>query len=57
MYPKKSNIYIVYWFNMKMSNDQLDFNFSRRIDLQRNLNFRFLDTLLFDLFDKNKSEF
>jgi len=41
---------------MKMSNDQLDFNFSRRIDLQRNLNFRFLDILLSDLFNKNKSE-
>ncbi|MFL2660894.1 MAG: hypothetical protein ACJ0G4_02990 [Alphaproteobacteria bacterium] len=39
-----------------MSDDQLDFNFSRQIDLQRNLNFKLLDKLIVDLFDKNKSE-
>ena len=39
-----------------MSDDQLDFNFSRQIDLQRNLSFKLLDKLIVDLFDKNKSE-
>jgi len=40
---------------MKMSDDQLDFNFSRQIDLQRNLNLKLLDGLMVDLFNKNKS--
>ena len=39
-----------------MSDDQLDFNFSRQIDLQRNLNLKFLDSFIDDLFDKNKSK-
>ena len=41
---------------MKMSDDQLDFNFSRQIDLQRNLNLKLLERFIDDLFDKRKSK-
>ena len=32
---------------MKKKNDQLDFNFSRPIDFQRNLSLSFIDQILF----------
>ena len=43
---------------MKKTDDQIDFNFSRTLDIQRNLDVDFLDTILADLkTDKKKIVF
>ena len=40
---------------MKKKNDQLDFNFSRPIDFQRNLSLNFVDQILFVIDNEYKN--
>ena len=43
---------------MKKTDDQIDFNFSRPLDIQKNLDINFLDIVLTEInFEKKKSNF